>query len=84
LEHRAPQLLDNSTGVLDSHMTDLDIWRSANILLKRYGVDAMLIATRRADALFDQGDVQGCSAWIRISRAIASLERKRAGGDTVH
>lgn len=67
-----------SVRILDSHMTDLNIWRSANILLKRYRADAMLIATQLDDALLDQGDVQGHSAWILITRAIADLERKRA------
>ena len=66
-------------------MNDLDIWRSANILLKRYGAEAVFIASRRADALLDQGDVQGCSAWVRIAKAITDLERKAAGkGDRVH
>jgi hypothetical protein len=30
-------------------MNELDIWRAANILLKRYGADAVLIAAKRAD-----------------------------------
>ena len=41
-------------------MTDLDIWCSANILLKQYGGEAMLIATPRADALLDPVDPEGC------------------------
>jgi hypothetical protein len=47
-------------------MNELDTWRAANILLKRYGHDALL----------DQADVQGCSAWIRIANAIAELDRR--------
>ena len=31
---------------------DLDIYRSANLLVKRHGEDAQVEATRRADALF--------------------------------
>lgn len=58
-------------------MTDRDIWRAANILLKRYGGEAVFIASKRADALLDQGDVHGCSAWIR--KAITELERKQPG-----
>ena len=57
-------------------MTELDIWRSANILLNRYGGEAVIVATKRADALLDQGDPEGCSAWVRIAKAIAELERK--------
>jgi len=62
-------------------VADFDIWRTANILLKRYRGEAVLIATKRADALLDQGDCAGCSAWIKIVRVITELERKelRAG-----
>jgi hypothetical protein len=60
-------------------MTDLDIGRSANILLKRYGGDAVFIASKRAHALLDLDDVQGCSAWVRIAKAIDELERKQPG-----
>ena len=66
-------------------MTELDIWRSANILLKRYGAEAVFIATKRADALLDQGDVQGSSAWVRIAKAITDLERRTPNvGEKVH
>lgn len=61
-------------------MTELDIWRSANILLKRYGGEAVFIASKRADALLDQGDGQGCSAWVSDQRwVITALEQKQAG-----
>jgi hypothetical protein len=57
-------------------MTELDVWRSANILLKRYKGEAVFIASKRADALLDQGDVAGCSTWVRIAKAISEMERK--------
>jgi hypothetical protein len=57
-------------------MNELDIWRAANILLKRYRADAVLIAAKRADVFLDQGDMEGCGVWIRITRAITELERK--------
>jgi hypothetical protein len=60
-------------------MSDLDIWRSANILLKRYGGAAVFIARKRADAQLEQGDVKGASAWVRILKAITDLERKESG-----
>ena len=65
-------------------MTELDIWRSANILLKRYKDEAVFIASKRADALLDQGDVHGCAEWIRIAKAITELERKTPSGEAVH
>jgi hypothetical protein len=66
-------------------VTDLDIWRSANILLKWYGAESVFIATKRSDALLDQGDVEGCSDWVRIAKAISDLERNTAcSGERVH
>ena len=58
-------------------MDNLDIWRAANILVKRYRGEAVFIAAKRADALLDLGDPEGCSAWIRIARAITELERQK-------
>ena len=43
-------------------MKDLGIWRTANLILKRYGDEAVFIASNRVDALLDQGDTEGCSA----------------------
>jgi hypothetical protein len=57
-------------------MNELDIWRAANILLKRYKADAVLIAAKRADAFLEQGDMEGRGVWIRVTRAITELERK--------
>ena len=66
-------------------MTERDIWRSANILLKRHGGEALFIASKQADALLDQGDHEGCSAWVRIAKAITELERKAPErGEGVH
>jgi hypothetical protein len=57
-------------------MNELDIWRAANILVKQYGAGAVFIAAKRADALLEQGDAEGCVVWVRIARAITDLERK--------
>lgn len=66
-------------------LTDLDISRSASILLTRYGTEAVFVASRQADKLLEQGDVQGCLAWVRIAKAITELEPKTAGkSDLVH
>ncbi len=36
--------------------SDLDIYRSANLLVKRHGQDAPIHAAMRADAMLDRGD----------------------------
>jgi hypothetical protein len=54
---------------------DPDIWRAANILIKRYGADAAIEAARRADELLEAGDRDGCAIWKRILSAVAELTR---------
>ena len=55
--------------------SELDIFCSANILVKRYGEDAALEAAMRADAMLDRGDLDGCVAWKRIVRAVVEIQR---------
>ncbi len=56
---------------------DLDIYRSANLLVKRHGQDAPIHAAMRADAMLDKGDLDGYAVWRRILRAVEELRRVR-------
>lgn len=56
-------------------MDDIDTWRMAGQLIKSYGEDARFIAAQRADALLDNGDMEGFYVWKRIANALASLEK---------
>jgi len=53
--------------------TDLDIWRAANLLIKRHGDDAAIVAAQRADELLA---IEGQIVWKRIVRAIGELQRQ--------
>ncbi len=55
---------------------DLDIYRSANVLIREYGEDAALDATTRAIAMLDKGDLDGYAVWKRILRAVEEIQRK--------
>ena len=44
-------------------ITTLDIYRSASVLLNRYGDGASLHAANRADAMLDAGDMDGRALW---------------------
>ncbi len=48
---------------------DLDIYRSAQALIKRHGEDAPIHAAMRADAMLEKADLGGCAVWKRILRA---------------
>ena len=63
---------------------DLDIYRSADLLVKRHGEDASIEAAMRADAMLEKGDLDGYAVWKRILRAVEELADRgqvdRAGG----
>jgi len=47
--------------------SDLDIWRSAQTLLKAHGEEkALLLAAQRVDSLLESGDREGRRTWLRI------------------
>lgn len=58
-------------------IAEIDIWRAANILGKRHGAGAGLMATQRADELLAGGDVEGCAVWKRIVAAVDELTRTK-------
>ncbi len=63
---------------------DLDIWRSAQVLIKQHGQDAPIHAAMRADAMLDKGDLDDCAVWRRILRAVEELlSKERPAGVTV-
>ena len=57
-------------------ITNLDIWRSASVLLSRYGNGASLHAANRCDEMLDKGDLDGRAVWSRIYEAVLELGRK--------
>ncbi len=54
--------------------SDLDIYRSANLLVKHHGPDAAIHAAMRADAMLEAGDLDGLAIWKRILRAVEELQ----------
>ena len=40
-------------------VSDLDVYRTANVLVKHYGEDAALEAAQRADAMLEKGSLDG-------------------------
>jgi hypothetical protein len=62
---------------------DIDIWRVANLMLTRYGDDAMLESAQHAYELAADGDCVGAATWLRITNAICRLANTIAAG-TVH
>ncbi len=64
---------------------DLDIYRTAQALIKQHGQDVPIHAAMRADAMLDKGDLDGCAVWKRILRAVEELQGTEPGpGVRVH
>ena len=55
-------------------ISDLDIYRTANLLIQQHGADdAKLHAAQQADELLAKGDLDGDGTWRLIFKAIGEL-----------
>ena len=54
--------------------SDLDIYRTANTLIKQHGdMGAKMHAAQRADELLEAGDMDGRRVWLRVLEAVQGL-----------
>jgi hypothetical protein len=58
-------------------ISDLDIWRTTNVLVKQHGEDATFYAAQRADELLANADIEGPAVFKRIVLAVSELKRRR-------
>ncbi len=49
---------------------DLDIYRTAKLLVDKHSVEAPIHAAMKADAMIDKGDLDGRAVWQRIAEAV--------------
>jgi len=56
--------------------SDLDIYRTASVLVKHYGEDASLEAAQRADAMLEKGAIDGQRVWKRVLAAVKEIQRE--------
>ena len=47
-------------------MKQIDIYRTANLLIKKHGEQASIEAAMRADEMLDKGDLDGKAAWRKV------------------
>ena len=69
-----------TTASENTVLNDRDIWATANIMIKRFGEDAVIEACMRADALAEEGDFVGVTVWLTIIRSIEFLSDQMASG----
>ncbi len=66
-------------------LSDLDILRSARLLIDQHGEDAGLEAAMLADAMLQKGAMAGAATWRRIVKAVEELQRQeRRPGERAH
>jgi hypothetical protein len=59
---------------------EIDIWRAANLLLKRYAHKALEEGSARAEALAAAVDHEGAVVWRRITAAVGQLANETPPG----
>ena len=65
--------------------SDIDVWRSAHLLLKRHGTGAAFVAAKNADEAMRAGDLDGVRRWKRIAEAMLELlKAKPEEGEHLH
>ena len=52
---------------------EIDIYRSAKLLIDQLGEAALIFASQQADACWERGNLDGKAVWIRVIRAIKEL-----------
>ena len=66
--------------------SDLDLYRSAKLLIDQHGNDAPIFAAMQADRCLEGGDLDGKAVWMRVIRAIEELTNTDTpeGGEPLH
>ncbi len=57
-------------------VSELDIYRTAGVLIREHGENAALEAAILADKMLEQGSLDGQRIWKRILAAINELQRQ--------
>jgi hypothetical protein len=56
--------------------SDLDIYRTANVLIREHGDEADLEAAQHADAMLEKGAIDGQRVWKRVLAAVKEIQRE--------
>ena len=61
--------------------SDLDIYRSAKLMINQHGEDAAIHAAMQADACSEKGDLERKAVWLRVIKAVKEMQRTRPRRD---
>jgi hypothetical protein len=68
-------------GAAVALMEEIDIWRSANLMIQQHGPNAIVEAAKRQIALLEKGDITGAAVWAQIALAIDKLMADKPASD---
>ena len=57
-------------------ISDSDIYRVADLLIRQHGDDALIYAVRKASAMFEERDMEGATVWKQVLEAVEELLSK--------
>jgi hypothetical protein len=65
---------------------DIDIYRSAKLLIDQHGEEAAIFAGMQVDECLEKGDIDGKVMWLSVIKAIEELQDVSLpdGGKSVH
>ena len=64
----------SDAGLIDTMAPEIDIWRTAPLLIRQHGEDAEIVAAQRVDALWQRVGYEGCAIGLRVKRALGELQ----------
>ena len=53
---------------------EIDIYRSAHLLIKHHGEEAAIFAAMQADACLEKGELDGKVVWLAVIKAVEELQ----------
>ena len=66
-------------------ISDIDIYRSARVVVQTHDKDATIEAAMRADKWLEKGDLGGGPVWRHILKPVEELQRtERVAGERPH
>ena len=65
-------------------MDEIDIWRTAKILIDAHGEDASTHAALRADHALEDGNMDAVAVWKRVMKAVEALQRQKPDTASLH
>lgn len=64
-------------------MAELDIWRTAKLMVERFGEDAVVETSMRVDQMAADNDLVGRRVWLLVLAAVRELQNTSPQG-TIH